>query len=76
MLWDGDFMYKWACCDCKYLDKTKIEYAEDKYCFRYGCNKEKYIVGWIIDKNKDRQLKEMGCSEFEEKLEVEQMSFF
>lgn len=76
MLWDGDFMYKWSCYECKHLDRTKTEYSEDRYCFRYGCHKEKYIVGWIINNNKDRQLKEMGCSEFEEKLEVEQISFF
>ncbi len=70
-------MYKYLCFNCKNLDKSKKEYSDDKYWFRYGCRKNKYVVGWMITKkNHERQLKEMGCSCFEEKLEIEQLSLF
>lgn len=69
-------MSEWSCLDCKYLDKNKIEYSEERYCFRYGCQKHKSIVGWLAEKNKDRQLKEMGCGDFKKVLAIEQLSLF
>lgn len=68
----------WSCNDCKYLNKSRKKYNDVHYCFRYGCDfrKDKYGVGWIIDGESDRDLKEMGCSDFEERKENEQLKLF
>ena len=69
-----------GCCnDCQYLDKSRRKFDDTGYCFIYGCNYRKngLIVGWIIaNENETTELKNMGCSGFEEKKKNEQMSLF
>lgn len=68
----------WLCNDCKHLNKSRKKYDDKHYCFRYGCDfrKDNYVVGWIIEGKSDGHLKEMGCSNFEERKQNEQLSLF
>lgn len=70
-------MYKWSCYDCRYLNKSRRKYNGTGYCFLFGCDKRKYVIGWIkTSERTDKGLKEMGCSEFREKDSKEQLSLF
>lgn len=63
------------CVDCGALDKTKrecIEYKE-KTIYRYGCDRHGYCVGWIAT---DRELKEMGCSDWRPQPKYKNVSIF
>ena len=70
-----------SCYYCKHLDRSRKQYSEDKYCFRYGCNsRDLFVCGVIIssytDNQRDEELKNQGCSDFEERKENEQLSLF
>ena len=71
----------WCCANCDYLDKNRIQFDENHYSYRYGCNYDYasegrissgFICGWIL---KDNQLKQMGCSDFKH-TEIEQTRLF
>ena len=71
--------YKWSCADCDHLDKTRKKWNDKHYCFLYGCNKGKgsgYICGWLVQGRGDGDLKQMGCSDFRQSDENEQLSLF
>lgn len=59
------------CADCKYLDKSRR--LDDVCTYRYGCDRQKYIIGYITN---DNDLKTMGCSFGEKRKEVEQMKLW
>lgn len=64
-----------CCAECDYLDKTRKQYNETHYCYRYGCDyrgTDKFICGWLLN---DNGLKTMGCSYFKH-TETEQLSLF
>lgn len=64
----------WCCAECDYLDKSRKQWDETHYCYRYGCNRRTgvYICAWV---RKDNELKQMGCSDFKH-TENEQISLF
>ena len=64
-----------TCGKCRFLDKSRVLKGNDLNPIMYGCNKRRrgYVVGWI---RKDKELNEMGCSDFEERKENEQLSLF
>lgn len=68
-------MYGWSCIDCDNLDKTRKQWNDAHYCYRYGCRARKdngYICFWCKD---DNDLKTGGCSDFKHE-EQEQLSLF
>lgn len=56
-----------SCATCGLLDKSRKEWDEKHYCYRYGCNKTKdgYICGWLVHDRKDSELKHQGCSYYQ-----------
>ena len=65
----------WCCAECDNLDKTRKEWNETHYCYRYGCKargKHGYICFWCLN---DKDLKSGGCSDFAH-TEYEQFGFF
>jgi hypothetical protein len=68
-----------SCVDCSKLNKKIKQISESKRSYRYGCEKNKFICGWLT---KDNKLKEMGCSQWGDKIIVvkieqsEQLSLF
>ena len=61
-----------SCAECDYLDKTRKQYNETHYCYRYGCGKNDFICGWLLN---DNRLNTLGCSDFKH-TETEQLSLF
>ena len=58
----------YTCSDCKYLDKTKWKKSIANNSINYGCSLQNYTVGWI---KKDSELRQQGCSSWEEKENTE-----
>ena len=71
--------YTWSCAECDHLDKTRKEWNDKHFCYRYGCNARKpdgYICFWLVDGRKDRELKEGGCSDHRHTEVNEQLCLF
>lgn len=65
----------WSCAECANLDRTRRQWDENHYCYRYGCSKDGgdgFICFWC---RMDSQLKEGGCGSFTNS-KCEQLSFF
>lgn len=71
--------FTWSCKDCDHLDKSRKQWNDAHYCFRYGCNARGaggYICFWLVPGRNDRELKEGGCSDHRHTEPLEQLSLF